>query len=353
MKIEELLQQLHDYSKVERYLKEHREIRNDKKLIKAFNENLSKEEAEEVLVPVLNHLYPDSEDGLDTLPEDFFFKEDDRLKVKITQHTRYSTPVTHKHDFYEMFYVYEGEFEQLIDNKSYTMRTGDLCLIPPGIYHSMDVNNYSVVLNILIQKDTFQEIFFNNLIGDHAFATFFLSDFYSKSINTFIIFQTKGDLKVKNQILEMYLEIENQESYYPQVVHSTLVLLFSHLLRTYGETAIMPKPKRKQELIDFEIITMIDENYKIITLENLAEKFHYSPQHISLRVKQITGESFSKYLQRKRLAVAADLLKHTNMKIKDVGANVGYQNQENFIRSFKRYYHSTPSGFRKEHNSFK
>ena len=352
METQDLLVKMHEYTKVEKYLMEHREIRNDKELIKKFNARLNAAEAKETLSEILPHLSQDTPHTLETLPESFFFNESDILKVQITQHTRYSTPVTHKHDFYEMFYVYEGEFEQLIDNKSYTMRTGDACLIPPGIYHSLDVNNYSIVLNILIQKDTFQEIFFNNLIGEHSFSKFFLSDFYSKSINTFIIFQTMGDLKIKNMILDMYLEIMNQEKYYPQVVHSNLLLLFSHLLRNYGNEAIMPKPRKKQELTDFEIITSIDENYKTITLESLAEKFHYSTQHISLRVKQITGESFTKYLMRKRMNVAADLLKHTNSKIQEISLSTGYQNQENFIRSFKKFYDTTPSQFRKDHNSF-
>lgn len=124
------------------------------------------------MVPILPHMVSDTLNPPETFPESYFFNESDPLKVKITQHTRYSTPVMHKHDFYEMFYVYEGEFEQFIDNKTFVMRTGDICLVPTGVFHSLDVNNYSIVLNILIQKDSFQEIFFNNLSGDHIFSNF-------------------------------------------------------------------------------------------------------------------------------------------------------------------------------------
>ena len=252
-----------------------------------------------------------------------------------------------------MFYVYEGEFEQFIDNKTFVMRTGDICLVPPGVFHSLDVNNYSIVLNILIQKDSFQEIFFNNLSGDHIFSNFLISDVYAKKIDSFIIFPTNGDLKIKNMILDMFLETINKQKYYVQVVHSNLVLLFSHLLRHYEDRSIMPKPQRKRDVIDFEIITSIEKNYKDITLEQLSDSIHYSTQHISLRIKQLTGESFTKFVLRKRMTVAADLLKHTNMKIQDIGPDVGYKNQENFIRSFRKFYETTPSQFRKNHSKFK
>ena len=115
----------------------------------------------------------------------------------------------------------------------------------------------------------------------------------------------------------------------------------------------MPKPQRKRDVIDFEIITSIEKNYKDITLEQLSDSIHYSTQHISLRIKQLTGESFTKFVLRKRMTVAADLLKHTNMKIQDIGPDVGYKNQENFIRSFRKFYETTPSQFRKNHSKFK
>ena len=353
MELEQLLRQLHEYTKVEEYLMNHREVRNNKRLIQEFVATLNEEEAKEQLVPILPPMVSDTLNPPETFPESYFFNESEPLKVKITQHTRYSTPVMHKHDFYEMFYVYEGEFEQFIDNKTFVMRTGDICLVPPGVFHSLDVNNYSIVLNILIQKDSFQEIFFNNLSGDHIFSNVLISDVYAKKIDSFIIFPTNGDLKIKNMILDMFLETINKQKYYVQVVHSNLVLLFSHLLRHYEDRSIMPKPQRKRDVIDFEIITSIEKNYKDITLEQLSDSIHYSTQHISLRIKQLTGESFTKFVLRKRMTVAADLLKHTNMKIQDIGPDVGYKNQENFIRSFRKFYETTPSQFRKNHSKFK
>lgn len=346
--LDELLIKIHSYSKIEQYLMEHRDIRNNQQLIDDFNQQLNASDAHEMLVPIINE---DTTAGPSTFPADFFFSEDDLLKIKITQHTRYSTPILHKHDFYEMFYVYEGEFTQHINQSDLTMHTGDICLIQPGVYHSLDVNNYSIVLNILIEKTTFEAIFFNDLVGDNTFSTFFRNDFFSEKLNTYIIFKTHGESETRDLILKMYLETLNKPQYYTQVIHSYLLLLFSHLLRHFMATAVIPTPTKKQDLIDFKIITTIQKEYATITLPILATRFNYSTQYLSQRIKHATGKSFSKFLVQRRIQIASDLLQNTPKKVKVISQEVGYDNTENFIRLFKREKGLTPSQYRKDYHN--
>ena len=93
----------------------------------------------------------------------------------------------------------------------------------------------------------------------------------------------------------------------------------------------------------------MDKNYASITLSELADKFHYSPQYISNRIKQITGMSFSDYLLQKRMQTASDMLINTNLKIMDISKAAGYQNPEHFIRTFRKYFGSSPGAYRDQH----
>ncbi|ALC08599.1 AraC family transcriptional regulator [Lactiplantibacillus plantarum] len=349
MDMDKLLIKMHTYTKIEAYLMTHRDIRHNPELINKFNQQLNESETKQMLVPIINK----TDESLPSqFPASFFFRDDDQLKVKMTQHTRYSTPILHKHDFYELFYVYEGEFTQYINQNNITMRTGDICLIQPGVYHSLDVNNYSIVLNVLIDKETFEKIFFNDLVGDTAFSAFFRTDFFSEKLKTFIIFKTHGARIIQDLILQMYLEILNKSDYYAQVVHSYLLLLFTHLLRDYAKTAIIPKPHKKQDLIDYQIINTIQRNYQSVTLQSLAGQFHYSTQYLSQRIKHLTGYSFSKFLLRQRIQIATELLKTTVQKVNTISTMVGYNNVENFIRTFKRQTGMTPSQYRRTHNTY-
>ncbi|NKD28196.1 helix-turn-helix transcriptional regulator [Enterococcus casseliflavus] len=340
----ELLIQIHEYNQIEKHLMAHPELRVNKKLFHEYTNSLS----EEIFSKFLFSLVEEVEEGkVDAFPETYFFKKDNSMKIEISQHTRYSPPVTHKHDFYELFFVYEGEFQQIIENESFIMRTGDICMIPPGVYHSLDVNNYSVVINILIQKDTFRELFMSDLKGDHLLTHFFLGNVYSKNVNNYIIFRTNGDLAVTNMIIDMYLEVINKEKYFEQVLYSSLLLFFSHLLRYYEQSAILPEQKNKSDILDFRILKYINENFKQVSLDELSKEFNYSKQYLSLRIKKLTNLSFNKYLLKIRMEVAENLLLNTKMKIIDISDSVGFQNHEHFIRSFKKYFETTPSNFRK------
>ncbi|MHC9537106.1 AraC family transcriptional regulator [Dellaglioa sp. BT-FLS60] len=347
---QQLLEKMHTYTKIERYLKNHPDIRKDKSKIQKFDAQLSHQDAQETLVDILPHLKPDATDGWDTLPASFFFKKNDPLNICVTQHTRYSTPIMHNHDFFELFYVFEGEFEQQIGNKTFTMHTGDFCLITPGVYHMLDVNNYSIVINILIKKSVFNALFINKF-NARGFENVFSSNANMPVDNSFIIFSTKADIRIKNIILDLYLETLNREEYYPYIVRSKLVTVLSYIMRRYSSDAIMAKPAKKIDVVDFNIMNKLDSDYSTITLEQIKSEFNYSSQYISYRVKKMTGLSFTKYLIYKRMHEAAKLLETTSIKVKEISQQVGYPQQESFTRLFKRTFNKTPSQYRKDSHS--
>lgn len=291
--------------------------------------------------------FPDA--STDTYSEDFFFKYMSNQDILVVQHDKYTPPVLHRHDFFELLYVYEGEFTQQIETNSFIMHTGDFCLIPPQIYHSLDVCNYSIVLNILIRKSTIQDIFFNTLHGNNILSNFFLRNTYSRNVNDYIIFHTSGDLKIQGIILDMCLETVNRECYNTHLLHTNLLMLFGLLLRNYESTCELPTLKKKKDSLDFCLLKYMEEHYRTLTLQDLADRFHYSPQYISHRLKQLTGIPFTECLLKKRMQEASNLLVNTNIKVKNISENIGYNNTEHFTRLFRRYYGISPTAYRNVH----
>lgn len=342
---QELLEYLHQYTIWENL---HKNNRANREHIDEVNNSLEKPISEQERRTGIHFgNFPDSAKG--NYLKDFFFRDDSTQEILVIQHDRYTPPVLHKHDFYELVYIYEGEFLHKIDDREFLMHTGDICLIPPGVYHSLDVCNYSIVLNILVQKNTFQNLFFNILKEDNILSKFFLNSIYSKNVNDYIIFHTNGDLKIRNIILDMCLETINKEKYYNQILHTDLLLLLGLVLRYYEKTCDLPLIHKKKEQENFKIIKYIEEHYKTVTLDELAEKFHYSPQSISHKIKKITGKSFMKYLLQKKMQTATNLLINTNLKIKLISEEIGYQNPEHFIRLFKKCFGKSPNTYRHQH----
>jgi len=83
-----------------------------------------------------------------------------------------------------------------------------------------------------------------------------------------------------------------------------------------------------------------------IALQDLADYVYLHPAYLSTVYKSTTGEGVSSYMYRRKMEVAANLLRKSTQKITDIAEAVGYQNTSYFIRVFKKYYGCTPQKYR-------
>lgn len=107
--------------------------------------------------------------------------------------------------------------------------------------------------------------------------------------------------------------------------------------------------ENKEFCIRREFERYIEKNYqKDITLKELAEKWHYSPNYLGNIIKQKLNKGFSEYLLEYRMEKAAKLLKNDEVKIYEVAHQVGYNNISSFIKQFKQTYGVTPAECREK-----
>jgi two-component system response regulator YesN len=83
-----------------------------------------------------------------------------------------------------------------------------------------------------------------------------------------------------------------------------------------------------------------------LDLEQLAESAHTSPRYLCRLFKEETGEGIGQYLKKYRLQKAQELLKSTNLKIKEIGRKTGYSSASYFCQSFREYFGISPEKFR-------
>lgn len=288
----------------------------------------------------------------DTIParfeDSFFFDVDKHASILAMQHNRYSPAIVHDHTFFELIYVYDGACSQSISQSSLTLKTGDICIIPPGIKHSIGVFDDSVVINCLIRKSTLHNIFFNFLNNPNILSVFFLNNIYSENGNDYIIFHTGNDKDIQRGFLYMYWESINQSLYWDQMISYTLMLTFGLLIRNYEKSIELPTFTKKADVQRFALLQYIQDNFASVTLEQIAAKFHYTPEYTSRLIKSTTGRSFTQILLQVRLEKAQVLLRDTNLSVANIANQIGYETPEHFIRIFKKQMHMTPTEYRKK-----
>ena len=270
--------------------------------------------------------------------------------VNVVRHLRYTPVFWHRHSFFTVLYVMKGQCGHKAGDLNMPLEQGDIFFLPPYVKQTIEVfDDESVILNLHIRKDTFDDVFFNTLRYNNILSDFFMSSLYSKAPVQGILFHTGGDEEIRDIILEMYHEVELDDAYSWRLLNTMVPQLFAKLLRYYSDQAVFTGASiPKADNVRLRILSYINNHYKTVTLEELAEHFHYSVPHCSRLIRDETGVGFVAFVRRIKMNQAVALLLNTKTAISGISNMVGYENPESFIRVFQKVYGITPSAFRKK-----
>ncbi|MGJ9384507.1 response regulator transcription factor [Salipaludibacillus sp. CF4.18] len=93
----------------------------------------------------------------------------------------------------------------------------------------------------------------------------------------------------------------------------------------------------------------VQQNYQdsSLTLERVAEQLHVSSVYLSRMMKQELAISYVGLLTQMRINKATDLLKTTDMSIRAIAEEVGFDSQHYFSTTFKKMVGVSPNQFKK------
>ncbi|MDE2421895.1 MAG: helix-turn-helix domain-containing protein [Gammaproteobacteria bacterium] len=123
-------------------------------------------------------------------------------------------------------------------------------------------------------------------------------------------------------------------------------LCATHLLVADPEklTPLLPTHRNHTDEMILNIQDWIESNYtKAITIQDMASYIGMSERTLKRRFLTATQLSPNRYLQKVRLDKAKKLLLVTNLSVKEVAYEVGYENISFFIKLFKENVGLTPA----------
>lgn len=284
--------------------------------------------------------------------DDEYFKDTDR-NVYISRHNRYTPPFLHKHDFFEIIFVFSGKCTQIISTTKKNFVEGDIIFIAPGVYHTMEVfDDTSVIFNILLRKSTFYQMFLPLMKGNNLLNEFFSEGLYHSQQIYYVIFHSGGThlIDSQKQMLQVYHEHLYHDNYSNQILIGMLTLLSGKMMRLYKDTMESSyHDKNGHSPENFKVLSYMQTHLDHVTLQSTADHFGFSVSHCSRLIKATTGQSFNEWKRLLRIQKAEQLLINTEKSVADISALLGYENVETFIRAFKKELHITPAKYRNEH----
>ena len=280
-----------------------------------------------------------------------YFKEEDERNVFITKHNRYTPAFLHKHDFFEIIFVFSGHCQQYIDLERKEFVEGDLIFIAPSVFHTMEVfDDESLIFNILLRKKTFYQMFTPIMNGHGLISEFFSEGLYNSQQIKHLIFHLGEKELISSQqfMMKLYKEQIYHDDFSDQILIGMLTYFIARIMRDYKDLVESSYREHNKNQVDFKVMSYIQENIATVTLEDIAHYFGFSTAYCSRLIKTNTGQNFNKWKRIIRIRQAENMLQNTTMSITDISASLGYENPETFIRAFKKERFMTPAKYRKQ-----
>jgi AraC-like DNA-binding protein len=266
--------------------------------------------------------------------------------IDIRKHTRFVNFPSHKHNYIEFNYVYQGKLIQIIDNKEIILQKGELIFLNQYITHEIKASNEDdIIINFIIRPEFFDYII-TLLDNENIISKFLLTTLYTDyEEGEYLYFKVSERENIQDLIEKIIIEL-----YAPSIMSKATIkllvgLLIVELIKNSQDIEIYSVDNYEKMLI-IQSLKYIDEYYDTATLSEIAANLKQPDYKLSKLIKKHTGMTFKELLQERKLSKAVELIKSTNYSIVDLIGIIGYENPTYFYKIFKEKFGMTPREYK-------
>lgn len=258
---------------------------------------------------------------------------------------RTDTPLLHCHDFHELFFNYEHGGEQLTAERRLAMRQDDLYFFPAGQSHIGNGDCHGGVL----------------YLGVEAFSPFAAGDKEAVAVlrwltgaaergRNLVPLSPDGRLAMRalfRQFLEEFRR-DGRGTYLAwRILTMQMLLTILRDRNMVQEELLLPRLNSAERI--HHVCRYLRENCcRAITVDMAARTAGMSRSHFLGRFRQVTGCTFTEYLNRRRCERAMVMLREREATPATVAAACGFSSTSNFYRAFRTLTGQRPGDFRSE-----
>lgn len=245
----------------------------------------------------------------------------------------------HKHFFYEILWVDEGQSRQIIDFEAYELKKGSLFFISPGQVHEFEEWQPLKGGTIMFTSDFF---LFNHQDKNKLFELSFLDNTY---INPALNPSEESFSEIRKTI-DILMKEKNRPDSSISILQSLLNILLHQIQRTIDKDAGYKFNPRYLVLFK-EFQHLIENDFKgSATVFNYADLLNISQHHLNRVVKEITGHSATRFIQNRKVLEAKRMLTFSDMPVNEIAAELNFFDSSFFAKSFKKITGLSPSAYK-------
>lgn len=244
----------------------------------------------------------------------------------------------HQHARLEMSYVKRGSCMIESEGDSLYFKQDELMLITSNVNHSFEAGAQGCTL---LQLEFLPDIF--GILTNHK------KDPESGELNLFLKEENGGVIKSVNNarimqcIQKIITEINSKSNFHKHLV----MLYYAELLILINRHLKEEQPNRKVSELLHEGISYIKLNYnKELSTLQVAEHLNISDRYLRRLFTQNLNSSPTAYINQVRINKAMELLRISDISIKEICFQCGFSSPQYFTKVFKQYTGAAPKEMR-------
>ena len=255
---------------------------------------------------------------------------------------------THKHTFFELVYIMEGEGIHNINGNDFQYKPGNLYMMGPFMTHHFRVEKTTSFVFVCFNNIYLKGITAGNE-EQHSAENWMQKleyIFQSKQDQGEIIRNERDQPLVDAIIAGIVAEYEQGQNMQKELVQQLINTLVTIITRNI---TIKCDAKTGGDTIALQIINYVHLNIydaEKLKAENIAERFNISTNYISEYFKKQTGENLQQFIINYKLALAETRLRHSNMRLNEIAYELGFEHPQSFSKLFKTKTNLSPLEFR-------
>ncbi len=260
----------------------------------------------------------------------------------------------HKHSFFEIFYIVNGQGIHQINDNQYPYSDNDIFLLTPADEHSLLIQQTTQICVISFNKIYFSKNHNHNSLD---FSELFKQIEYILSHSNYLkprLFNTPYEKElIQHTIMVLQAEYQNKKGYYELIIQNQIFLVLTLIARKINENIIAPIAQLPQADFILEVIRYIQDNIynnDSLKIEYIAKHFCKSANSLTNQFKTNTGTTIKNFILDFRLNIVKQRLINGNFTISELAHQLGFTDESHLNKMFKNRYNISPKAYKQQHN---
>ena len=245
--------------------------------------------------------------------------------------------MNHWHEALEVDYIFNGSWQFIVNGNERIVSKDEFIIINCGDIHGINFDFDLEGLDVIGITVLISEEFLKAMLPDIGESIFDDE-------------AARGNEEIKNCLRRIYQIYSKKSHDYTELAITAQMTMMLYELCICGakkEKSSIPINSQKSVERLRGILLYVEENYmEDLSMEGVAERFHFSRTYFTRFFKNYTGMTFKEYLTRYRLEKARELLIETSLTMTEIAMRCGFSDSRRFIISYKKYYGTTPYQYR-------